>query len=32
MNEGTMLVAGKAGELADHPDATVRRQVRFDHA
>ncbi len=32
MNEGTMLVAGKAGELADHPDTKVRRHVRFDHA
>ncbi|KAB2929239.1 MAG: ATP-binding cassette domain-containing protein [Candidatus Contendobacter sp.] len=32
MDEGTLLAAGRARELAEHPDATVRGQVRFDHA
>lgn len=32
MAEGTLRAAGLARELAEHPDATVRRQVRFDHA
>ncbi len=32
MDEGTLLATGRARELAEHPDATVRRQVRFDHA
>jgi len=32
MAEGTLRAAGSAGALADHPDAVVRRQVRFNHA
>lgn len=32
MDEGTLLAVGRARELAGHPDATVRGQVRFDHA
>ena len=32
MDQGTLLAAGRAGELAAHPDARVRRHVRFDHA
>ena len=32
MDEGTLLAAGQAGDLAEHPDAAVRRQVKFRHA
>ena len=32
MDAGTLLAAGRARELAQHPDAAVRSQVRFDHA
>jgi ABC-type ATPase involved in cell division len=32
MDEGTLLAAGQAAELAQHPDATVRRHVRLHHA
>ena len=32
MDEGTLRAAGRARELAEHPDATVRRHARFDHA
>ncbi|MDG4551926.1 MAG: ATP-binding cassette domain-containing protein [Candidatus Contendobacter sp.] len=32
MDEGTLLAAGRARELAQHPDPAVRSQVRFDHA
>lgn len=32
MDQGTLLAAGQAEELVRHPDARVRRHVRFDHA
>lgn len=32
MDQGTLRAAGRAGELAAHPDAAVRSQVRLDHA
>lgn len=32
MDEGALLAAGRAGELTDHPDATVRRHAGFYHA
>ena len=32
MDQGTLLAAGGAGDLAGHPDALVRRFARFDHA
>jgi ABC-type branched-subunit amino acid transport system ATPase component len=32
MDAGTLRAAGRAGELAEHPDATVRRHVRLDRA
>lgn len=32
MDEGMLLAAGRAGELTDHPDATVRRHAGFRHA
>ncbi len=32
MDQGTLLVAGRAGDLAGHPDALIRRFARFDHA
>ncbi len=32
MNQGTLLAAGLASELRDHPDARVQRYARADHA
>ncbi len=32
MDQGTLLAAGRAVDLAGHPDALVRRFARFDHA
>ncbi len=32
MDQGTLLAADRAGDLAGHPDALVRRFARFDHA
>ena len=32
MDKGTLLAAGRAKDLAEHPDATVRGQVRFPRA
>lgn len=32
MDEGSLLAAGRARELAEHPDARVRDQVRGGHA
>ena len=32
MNEGSLLAAGQAKDLAEHPDATVRGQVRLHRA
>lgn len=32
MDQGTLLAAGHAGELRDHPDGRVRHYARADHA